>query len=601
MQKDVSCHTTKAIIEYVRRERKDGVQSLLTDLGPEFAALPDPEAYLSDLNNWVSTSLAKQMFARARQLLGDEEVACKIGYEAIRGQQFGYVQRIYLMARAHPKVALRKAQAINDKFNRTIRLEVVEIGRGIAVFRLHWRQDLNLSRDFCLFNQGIYRAIPTIWDMPPGTLVEEKCYFQGDPYCEYHGGWTEKPIAKRIWSKLTFSRRFYRNALFQMEKDQNLLRSKFDEVHRLNLSLERRIKQLASIYEASQGMVSILDLKALLRKVMGLMSPLLGFDRALLFLVDKGKAGLRIAQGVGELEGFASSFPEYRVSLEDRDHLLAQVANRKEPAWGGELPEPARDLPDPLLQILNRQSFMAVPLLSRGKAIGALVADRKSGPLPISPADRDLVMTFCNQIAIALENARLYEDLKDSYISSVQSLALALEAKDPYTRGHSERVTAYALQITEEMGLGKEISEALQCAGLLHDIGKIGIEEGILHKRGILEREEYEVMKRHPLIGANILHPISFSGEDLFLIRHHHESFDGGGYPDGLSGGHIPIGARILKVADSYDAMTSDRPYRSGLSTGKAKAELFAKSGQQFDPSVVEAFLRVLEREKKNC
>jgi HD-GYP domain-containing protein (c-di-GMP phosphodiesterase class II) len=244
---------------------------------------------------------------------------------------------------------------------------------------------------------------------------------------------------------------------------------------------------------------------------------------------------------------------------------------------------------------------MAVPLISRGKAIGALVADRKGDSLSISPADRDLVMTFSNQIAIALENAKLYEDLRASYISSVQSLALALEAKDPYTRGHSERVTAYALQIAEEMRLGEELQEALQCAGLLHDIGKIGIEEGILRKKGALEQEEYEALKRHPLIGAHILHPVSFFGDDLFLIRHHHESFDGRGYPDGLSGGHIPIGARVLQVADSYDAMTSDRPYRSGLSTGKAKAELFAKSGQQFDPSVVGAFLRVLEREKKYC
>ena len=472
MQKDVSCHTTRAIIEYVRRERGGDIGGLLRDLGPDFATLPQPEAYLADLNNWVSSGLAKQMFARARELLGDEEVAYKIGYDALRGHQFGYVQKIYLMAVGHPRQGLRKMQAINDKFNRTIQLELVKVGRGVATFRLHWNKDLDLSRDSCLFVQGIYTAVPTIWGMAPGNLVEEKCYFRGGPYCEYHGGWKEKPLVKRIWSRLTFPRRLYRNALHQMEKDQALLRSKFDEVHQLNLSLERRIRQLASIYEASQGMVSILDLKSLLKRILGLLSPLLGFDRALLFLMGREKANWKITQVVGEPEEAVASLAEYQISLGEQDYLLARVANLKKPVWPEDMKESFFISRDFLFQALNPQSFMAVPLISRGKVIGILVADREDHANPISPADRDLLLTFSNQIAIAIENAQLYEDLQSSYIRSVQSLAHALEAKDPYTRGHSERVTGYALQIAEEMRLGEEMKEALQCVGLLHDIGK---------------------------------------------------------------------------------------------------------------------------------
>jgi two-component system, cell cycle sensor histidine kinase and response regulator CckA len=599
MQKDVSCHNTKAIIEYVRRERKGDIRGLLSDLGPDFSALPQPEAYLTDLNNWVSSSFAKRMFTRTRELLGDEEVAYKIGYDAIRGHQFGYVQKIFLMAVGHPREGLRKVQAVNAKFNRTIRVEVVKIGRGSAVLRLHWDKDLDLSRDFCLFTQGIYTAAPTIWEMAPGTLVEKKCYFRGDPYCEYHGGWKEKPVAKRIWSRLTSPRRLYRHALYQMERDQMLLRSKFDEVHLLNLSLERRMRQLASIYEASQGMVSILDLTFLLKEIMSLMSPLLGFDRALLFLVRREKTNWKITQVVGEPEGPAASLPEYQISSGEQEHLLARVANLEKPLWPEDMKDSSFVSSDPLFQSLSAESFMAIPLMSRGKVIGVLVADREDHAHSISPADRDLLLTFSNQIAIAIENAQLYEDLKSSYIRSVQSLAHALEAKDPYTRGHSERVTAYALQIAEEMRLGEEMKEALQCAGLLHDIGKIGIEEAILRKKGALEVEEYEIMKRHPLIGAHILSPISLLGKDLLLIRHHHEAFDGSGYPEGLRAEAIPLGARVLQVADSYDAMTSDRPYRARLSREQAKAELLAKKGKQFDPPFVEAFLAVLEGEKE--
>jgi HD-GYP domain-containing protein (c-di-GMP phosphodiesterase class II) len=599
MQKDVSCHTTRAIIEYVRQQTGGEVEGLLQDLGPEFASLPQPEAYLTDLNNWVSSTLAKAMFARARAILGDEDVAYKIGYQAVQGRQFGYVQKIYLMTVPHPREALRKAQAINSKFNRTIRLELVKLGKADAILRLHWNRELDLSKDFCLFNQGIYTAIPTIWDMPPGTLVEEKCYYRGDPYCEYHGGWKEKPLVRRIWSRLTMPRRVLRNALFQMERDQTLLRSKFDEVHHLNLSLERRIQQLSSIYEASQGMVSILDLSALLKKIMDLMSPLMGFDRALLFLIDQDKASLKIAHGLGDPEGTVSSLSEYQDWLPDEGHLLARVVKEGRPLWAEDLQDSSLYLQDPLLSMMNERSFIAIPLTSRGKTIGVLVADRNDQDLPISAEDRDLLLTFSNEIAIAIENAKLYEDLKSSYISSVQALALALEAKDPYTRGHSERVIDYAVQIAEEMKLGEEMKEALRCLGLLHDVGKIGIEESILRKPGALGAEEYEVLKRHPLIGEHILQPISFFGKDLFLIRHHHESFDGRGYPDGLSEEGIPLAARILQVADSYDAMTSDRPYRSRLSYDQARAELVANSGKQFDPLVVEAFLAVLDRERQ--
>ncbi|MDH7499759.1 MAG: HD-GYP domain-containing protein [candidate division NC10 bacterium] len=599
MQKDVSCHTTRAVIEYVRRQTGGDLAGLLKDLGPDFSALPRPEAYLTDLNNWVSSSLAKAMFARARSLLRDEEVAYKIGYDAVQSGYFGYVQRVYLMTVPHPRVALRKAQAINAKFNRTIRLELVKLGKADAILRLHWNRELDLSKDFCLFNQGIYTAIPTIWDMPPATLVEESCYFRGDPYCEYHGSWREKPLASRIWDRLTLPRRVFRNALFQMERDQARLRSKFDELHRLNLSLERRIQQLASIYEASRDMVSVIDVPALLQRIMDLLSSLLRFDRALLFLTDGKEACLKITHGFQEAEGSGPKFSQYAKSLEAEGHLLGHIIRMGKPLWAEEMKEASLDVQDVLLNELNLCSFIAVPLISRGKTIGVLVADRGDQSPPLAYEDRELVLTFCNQIAAAIENARLYEDLKSSYLSSVQSLALALEAKDPYTRGHSERVTAYAVQIAEEMKMGQEVKEALQCAGLLHDLGKIGLEERILHKPASLEAAEYEIVKRHPLIGAHILHPISFFEKELFLIRYHHECFDGTGYPDGLSAEEIPLAARILKVADSYDAMTSDRPYRSSLPFEQARAELVAKAGKQFDPLVVKAFLAVLDRSRQ--
>jgi GAF domain-containing protein len=175
------------------------------------------------------------------------------------------------------------------------------------------------------------------------------------------------------------------------------------------------------------------------------LSPLLGFDRAFLFLADKENACLKIAQLTGEPEGSASSFSEYQVSVEEQGHLVARVANLGKPVWPEEVKDSSFVFSDPLLRVLNPQSFMAVPLISRGKVIGVLVVDRKDHAHPISAADQDLLLTFSNQIAIAIENAQLYEDLKSSYIRSVQSLAHA-SGQDPYAESFREG-DQHALQV----------------------------------------------------------------------------------------------------------------------------------------------------------
>ncbi|MBI5026932.1 MAG: HD-GYP domain-containing protein, partial [Nitrospirae bacterium] len=170
--------------------------------------------------------------------------------------------------------------------------------------------------------------------------------------------------------------------------------------------------------------------------------------------------------------------------------------------------------------------------------------------------------------------------------------------KSPWTRGHSERVTEYALKIGRALGLSDGEMEKLRIAGLLHDIGKIGTYDGVLDKPGQLTDEEYEVVKRHPGKGADVLSPISQLGDIIPWIRGHHERYDGKGYPDGLKGEEIPLQARILSVADAYDSMTAERPYRKTPGREKAIEELKRYSGIQFDPEVVDIFLKVLESGK---
>ena len=190
-------------------------------------------------------------------------------------------------------------------------------------------------------------------------------------------------------------------------------------------------------------------------------------------------------------------------------------------------------------------------------------------------------------------------ELRTAYIQTIRALAEAIDAKDAYTRGHSERVAVYASRLGNQMGLRKEMIERIYFAGLLHDVGKIGIPDAIITKPDRLTPEEYEEIKRHPEIGAKILEPVEFLSSIVPCVRHHHEWYDGcqSGYPERLAGDQIPLPSRVILVADTVEAMTSDRPYRKALSIDVVVAELRKYSGTQFDPVVVDAFLRLLEEE----
>ncbi|WP_025323994.1 HD domain-containing phosphohydrolase [Deferrisoma camini] len=236
-------------------------------------------------------------------------------------------------------------------------------------------------------------------------------------------------------------------------------------------------------------------------------------------------------------------------------------------------------------------TLLAVPLRRGGQTLGLLNAYSRRKRDPFRPRDEKALVVLGDRATASLENALLYADLESTFRETIQGLALALETKDAYTHGHSENVTRLAVATARQMGLDPDFCETLRQAGLLHDIGKIGISSSILNKPGRLTPEEYEIIKSHPAMGRRILEPISFLREVVPIVYHHHERFDGEGYPEGLAGEEIPLASRVMAVADTYDAMTSDRAYRRGLSHDVAVAELDRCAGTQFDPECVRAFL----------
>jgi len=209
------------------------------------------------------------------------------------------------------------------------------------------------------------------------------------------------------------------------------------------------------------------------------------------------------------------------------------------------------------------------------------------------------ILLFFLPLLLARRSFELYTKMRKMYLETIRALATAIDAKDPYTKGHSERVAKMAIALARELNLPEREIDDLEYAALLHDIGKIGVDERILGKDDGLTEEEFKKIKEHTIVGAKIIEPVEFLKKSYKAIYHHHERFNGNGYPNGIKGEDIPLFSRIIAVADAYDAMGSVRPYRKKLSKDKIMKELKDQTGKQFDPKIVKALISILERERK--
>lgn len=252
MEKHHSCLNTRAIVEYFQEKAPQELPRLLTGLGPEIDQLPDPVDFLMEINNWVSSDVVIRMFENSREITGDDDIAFKIGFDSAARKKLGYIQRIILFAYRNPRRSLRRVQRINDKFNRNKRIDLVETTRDRAIIRLHWFPEIPATFDFCLFNKGIYTGIPTIWDLPPAILDEPKCYFKGDDCCEYHLKWVKRYSLKDSFLNFFVPWRALNYTIDELEKDKELLKKKFNEVHVLNIELREKLAQLLQLQGSLQ-------------------------------------------------------------------------------------------------------------------------------------------------------------------------------------------------------------------------------------------------------------------------------------------------------------------------------------------------------------
>jgi HD-GYP domain-containing protein (c-di-GMP phosphodiesterase class II) len=351
----------------------------------------------------------------------------------------------------------------------------------------------------------------------------------------------------------------------------------------------KRLEQLNTLIELSALVNSTLDTGEIRKRAIEAAMKLLEAEAGSLILVD---------QDTGDLF--------FEVALGNKGEHLKEVRLKKGEGIAGWVAEKGEALIVHDVQSDQRffkaadkhsafetKNILCVPVRSKDKILGVLEALNKRHGV-FDEGDKQALMALANQVAIAIENANLYQELMDTFYATAEALAETIEKRDPYTGGHTKRVLRYSYRIGQTLGLSKKELEDLKLAAILHDVGKIGVSDNILLKKGKLSPEEAEQMHLHPRYGAEILSHVKQLKGVIPSVRSHHERIDGSGYPDKLKGEDIPGMAKIIAVADAFDAMTTDRPYRKAMSNEEAFEELRRHAGVQFDRDIVHVFIALI-------
>lgn len=357
----------------------------------------------------------------------------------------------------------------------------------------------------------------------------------------------------------------------------------------MSSGLEKKIGDLKTLMNLSSLINSSLDISDIRTRATEAAITLVDAETGSMLLVDREEGDLVFEVALG-----ASGEKLKKIRLARGQGIAGWVAEKGEALIISDVQADPRFFGDADLRSSFRtRSMICVPVASKGRVLGVLQAiNKKTGEF--EPDDREILLTLANQVAVAIENSYLYHDLKMAFYETAQALAETIEKRDSYTGGHTQRVMNYCLLTGRVMGLSENTLENLKLAAILHDIGKIGVSDDILLKNSRLEAEEIGKMNRHTEFGAEILAHVKQLKDVIPGVRSHHERYDGTGYPDKLKGEDIPLIARIIAVADTFDAMTSNRPYRNSLGMEKALEELARNAGTQFDRGIVEKFIAQL-------
>ncbi len=500
---------------------------------------------------------------------------------------------IMLIEKETQEMVIRAATGLPEE---VVRMTRQKVGQGIAGWVAEKGEPLLIhdiekdSRFAKLASDGKYKtksllSVPLLTKSGVIGVLNVNCKATGETFNE-HDLELLTTFSSQAAAAIENAELYARVKDFNQELEEKV-RIATAELAHSNKELEAKVAELSTLYETSRVMASALDTREISFRMLEEVGKIIPYDAGEICVYEEDTRELRILVTAqeGKIEAGDGVYPL------NGGQCPVWIALRKEHLLLPRLGERERSLLEGRPWAGRIGSYMGIPLLKGEKLIGTFeLISSKEGAF--NEAHLTTLRTLASGLSTSMENAKLYEDIQKNFFETLRSLVKGLEARDEYTRDHSERVTRLSVLIAKQMGLSEEQIQAIRIAGALHDIGKIGMDDEILKSKEKLTPEQLQAMREHPGVGARILEPIKFLKGIKEIVLQHQERYDGKGYPQGLAGDEISIEARILAVADAYDAMISRRRYRTkAYNHREVLEELQRCAGTQFDPNVVAALI----------
>ncbi len=598
----------------------------------DYAGITEYE--VEDHGHWFTQEQVDKFYYRIEELLGDASIARKAGHFMASSKAGGEV-RYYFLGLLGLANAYKMVTKASKNLTKSSDYEVNILGTNSVEVIVVLHSGIHEKEYQCQNRMGMFEAVADLYNTTSLKIDHPECIFNGDKRCRYIITWG-KSLANSVrrimrlgapviaagnialwfgYEDLEYSliaalgssvvMLFLKTVSLLMEKKEIK-----DILSITNRSPEKWIEQIELNYnntllnyEIGQIISNHTNINDVLESVVHVSEKRLDYDRGAIFLADSSGMFLAFKAGYGYFERDKDLLRETRFHLRNPDSkgIFVVSFREKRPFLINDVNGIEENLSPRSLEFAKRlgsQAFICCPIIYENKSLGVIVADNVRSKRALYQSDLSLFMGIASAIGMALKTAELFEDKERQFQSTLQILASSIDARDPLTAGHSEKVTEYAVVICGLLDLDKEYTETVRLAALFHDYGKIGIPDSILKKEGPLSGDEYITIQSHAVKTKEILEQIYFEGiyKDVPMIAGaHHEKMDGNGYPGRLKGEAIPLGSRIIAVADYFEALTAKRHYRDPMVIQQAIAELRKASGHHLDKKIVDVFIPYIE------